>query len=62
MARLDGDLAVIARSPKGDAAIQGTQGARRLLDCFVAIARPEGRASFDALRLLAMTIPSERVA
>jgi hypothetical protein len=27
----------------------------RWMDCFVAIARPEGRASFDALWLLAMT-------
>jgi YD repeat-containing protein len=42
-------------------AIQGTSGALRLLDRRVAIAGPVGRASFDALRLLAMTIPSERV-
>jgi hypothetical protein len=35
-------------------AIQGPQGACRLLDCF-AVARPEGRASLDAL-WLTMTI------
>ena len=36
-------------------AIQENLGASRLLDRRVAIARPEGRASLDALRLLAMT-------
>ena len=35
-------------------AIQESAGARRLLDCF-AVARPEGRASLDAL-WVAMTI------
>ena len=39
---------------RSDEAIQRTWDARRSLDCF-AIARPEGRASFDAL-WLAMTI------
>jgi hypothetical protein len=39
-------------------AIQESSGALRPLDRHVAIARPEGRASLDALWLLAMTIPS----
>jgi hypothetical protein len=42
--------AVIASEAK-----QSSRRALRLLDRRVAIARPEGRASFDALRLLAMT-------
>jgi len=44
------------REERSDAAIQSPQGALRSLDCF-AIARPEGRASFDALSL-AMTVAS----
>ena len=41
------------REERSDVAIQESQGALVPLDCF-AIARPEGRASFDALGL-AMT-------
>jgi hypothetical protein len=44
MGRLDGNFAVIASEATRSG---GTQGARRLLDCFVA-------------PLLAMTIPPER--
>jgi hypothetical protein len=59
MARLDGVVAVIARSPKGDAAIQESRGALRSLDCFVAIARRQTGVLPDALWLLAMTVPPE---
>src|SRR5271166_2024423 len=39
----------------------GTQGVRRSLDCF-AIARPEGRASFDALWLATTApVPTNRI-
>jgi hypothetical protein len=42
-------------------AIQESWGALRFLDRHVPLARPEGRASPDALSLLVMTISFERI-
>jgi hypothetical protein len=55
MSRLDGAVAVIASEATRS---RGTQGARRFLDCFVAIAR-RMTGVFNALWLLAMIIPPE---
>jgi hypothetical protein len=46
---------VIARRPRADVAIQEPKGAPRSPDC-VAIARPEVRASFDAMTLATMIL------